>query len=376
MFQTKNKNYLILKILLLSFFILTISLFIIGSFFDMQINTWFAQGMDNYSLKIIVWIYEELGMTQSFVFIFCFVAVILEVTYFSSNKSNKWKIILYIYYVAFLVYWITFNLIAIISAPNRNDGYGSGVNAIFFESQKIRQYILIFLFVIESLSFICLFYYLRFKFSKRQDLLVNGYRVDAIKAFVIFLLTSLVVWIMKPTFGRPYFYSVDFENIFYSEQMKAEWAQYWIQTGHTIKSWGYLNGTNVESVPYKEWWQVNDFFGNITSIFKPLGSGEPGWWNMDFPSGHMNSSFTILFAGYFFLGEKKKRKINWYKWVIIVIWFIHINIMQYTQIISRTHWITDTSFTISISLFALIINGAIIDKIISKYNLKHNKNFR
>lgn len=343
----------------------------------MQINTWFAKGMDNYAIKIIVWIYEELGMTQSFVFIFGFITVILEITYISSDKSKKWKAILCVYYLAWLTVWLTYNLIDIINAPNRNDGYGPGVNAWFLDSQKKRQYIIIALFIIESICFGVLFYYLRFKFSKRTDLIQNGYRVDAIKALTIYLLSSVVVWIMKPTFGRPYFYSVDFVNIFNSDQMQTEWKDYWIQTGHAIRSWGYINKDGiVESVPYKEWWQINDFFGNISSLFKPLGTGEPGWWNMDFPSGHMNSCFAILFSGYFFLGEKKNRQVNWYKWLFIGIWFLHINVMQYTQIISRTHWITDTSYTISITLLLLIVNGIIVDKVIAKYNLKHNKNFR
>ncbi|WP_041356855.1 phosphatase PAP2 family protein [Mesoplasma florum] len=375
-FQNKNNQYTILKVLVISFLVLSVTLFIVGSFFDMQINSWFAKGMDNRVIKIIVWVYEEAGMTQSFIFIFLFIAVILEVTFISSNKSLKWKIILILYYVGWLVFWLSFNIIEIVSAPNRNDGFGPGVNGWFLDSQKIRQYILIALFIIETLGFVATFYYLRFKFSNRADLLKNGYRVDAIKALTIYILSSLVVWIMKPVFGRPYFYSVDFSNLFYSDRLQPEWRDYWIQTGHTIKSWGILNEGTVESVSYKEWWQINDFFGNIGDLFKPLGSGKAGWWNMDFPSGHMNSCFAILFCGYFFFGQRKNRNINIWKWVFLVIWFIHINLMQYTQIISRTHWITDTSFTISISLILLIINGFLIDKIIKRYNTKNNKNFR
>ncbi|ATZ19163.1 hypothetical protein MENTO_v1c00540 [Mesoplasma entomophilum] len=377
-FQNKKNDYLVLKIFIFSFLALSIILFGVGSFFDMEINSWFAKGMDVYFIKIIVWIYEEAGMTQSFIFIFLFIAVILEVTFISSSKSLKWKIVLIIYYVGWLVFWLTFNITQIIAAPLRDDGFGPGVNGWFLDNQKIRQYILVSLFIIETIGFGGVFYFLRFKFSNRADLLQNGYRVDAIKALTIYIVSSLVVWIMKPTFGRPYFYSVDFANIFYSDRLQPEWRDYWVQTGHKIKSWGYINKETglVESVPYKEWWQINNFFGNIKDIFKPLGSQKPGWWNMDFPSGHMNSCFAIVFAGYFFIGEKKNRKITGWKWIFLIGWFVHINLMQYTQIISRTHWITDTSFTISMTLILFIFNGLVIDKIINKYNTKNNRNFR
>ncbi|AAT75410.1 unknown transmembrane protein [Mesoplasma florum L1] len=191
-------------------------------------------------------------MTQSFIFIFLFIVVILEVTFISLNKSMKWKIILILYYVGWLVFWLSFNIIEIVSAPNRNDEFGPGVNGWFLDSQKIRQYILIAIFIIETLGFVATFYYLRFKFSNRAGLLKNGYRVDSIKTLTIYILSSLVVWIMKPVFGRPYFYSVDFFNLFYSDRLQPEWRDYWMQTGHTIKSWGDFKWRNSRICFYKE----------------------------------------------------------------------------------------------------------------------------
>lgn len=85
--KNENKSYLVLKIFLISFLIFTFTSFVVSSFYDMEINTWFAKGMDNFSFKIIVWIYKEAGMTQSYLFIFIMFAVFLEITRIGKNKD-------------------------------------------------------------------------------------------------------------------------------------------------------------------------------------------------------------------------------------------------------------------------------------------------
>ncbi|WP_338984656.1 phosphatase PAP2 family protein [Spiroplasma endosymbiont of Diplazon laetatorius] len=376
MFFKSNKQYKILKILFIVFFLFTFLSFILSSIYDLQINKFFAKGMDIYGLKIFVWVYEELGMTQSYLFIFLFISIYLEIKRIENKESKIWNLAIWIFYGAVFVFWFTANLYWIITTTKIDDGYGPGISGWFLDSYKIRQIILIVLFLLETTAMSLVFYYIRFKFVRRSDILSSGYKVDAIKAFSAFLTTSLIVYIMKVVFGRPYFYSVDFENIFYSDRVTDEWKTYWITTGHKIKSWGIYDVEidRVMGVDYLPWWQINDFFGNFTDIFKPLGTGKAGWWNMDFPSGHMISCFTMLYTAYFFLGEKKNRKLNWKLWSIIGIWFLHINTMQYTQIISRTHWISDTSFSIILSLIVIIFNGKIIDwfrnKNLNKTNTK------
>ncbi|ATZ20580.1 phosphatase PAP2 family protein [Mesoplasma coleopterae] len=370
MFIRKNedKNYLILKILFSAFMLFTIASFIMSSIYDMEINTWFAKGMDNFSFKIIVWIYEEAGMTQSYLFVFIIVAVWVEIM--RIEKRNKlWTGILFVYYISWAIFWFTFNISQIVNTTKIDDGFGVGISGWFLESYSIRQKILIVLFLIETTCFGFAFWYLRFKFSNRKDLIESGYKRDAVKAFVAFAVTSLIVYSMKIIFGRPYFYSVDFENIFNSNAMKPEWAEYWTSYGYTIKSWGLYDPKTgvVSGVEYLNWWQINDFFGNIGDLFIPRGSGTAGWWNQDFPSGHMISCFTMLYAGYFFFNEKKGRKINWIMWSTLAVWFIHINMMQYTQIVSRTHWISDTSFSIAMCLLCFVVNGKIIDKIADRH---------
>ncbi|AUM62861.1 phosphatase PAP2 family protein [Spiroplasma monobiae] len=368
MFYKSDKNYKLLKILFLSFFVFTIISFIVASIFDYQINVLFAKGMDIYWLKIVVWVYEEMGMTQSYLFIFIFIAVYLEVKKIENKEKDLWNYILWTFYGAVATFWFVANIYWIVTTTKINDGFGIGISGWFLESYSIRQIILIVIFIFETTAFAIAFWYIRFKFIKRPDVLSAGYKVDAIKAFSAFIVSSLIVYLMKFVFGRPYFYSVIFDELFYSDRMEESWRTYWIQEGHKIKSWGILDPKTetVSGVEYLGWWQINDLFGDFKNWFKPLGTGNPGRWNMDFPSGHMVSCFTMLYSAYFFIGEKKKRKINWKIWTLIGIWFLHMNIMQYTQIVSRTHWITDTAFTIALSMVIIMFNSLIIEKIIEK----------
>lgn len=78
--KNENKSYFILKILFTIFLLFSLASFIVSSFYDMEINTWFAKGMENFNIKIIVWIYEEAGMTQSYLFVFIILGVFLEIT--------------------------------------------------------------------------------------------------------------------------------------------------------------------------------------------------------------------------------------------------------------------------------------------------------
>ncbi|WP_339020512.1 phosphatase PAP2 family protein [Spiroplasma endosymbiont of Atherix ibis] len=374
MFNKNNKSYTTLKILFLSFLIFSIISFILSSFYDIEINKWFAKGMDIYWLKMLSWVYEEIGMTQSYLFIFLFIAIYFEIKVIERKDKKSWKYVLWIFYIAVLIFWITANSIWIATTTKIDDGFGVGISGWFLESYDIRQIILIVLFLIESIAIAITFWYIRFIFIKKPYSILCEYKVDTIKAFSAFIFSSFVVFSMKVIFGRPYFYSVDFENIFYSDRVEPLWKQYWLETGHKIKSWGVINQTTgrVNGVEYLEWWQINNFFSNIGDLFAPLGTGKAGWWNLDFPSGHMISFFTMIYASYFFIG--RNRKINWKIWSVVIIWFIHLNIVQYTQIISRTHWISDTSFSIILCLVILIFNGKIIDLLRQKItNNKKNK---
>lgn len=64
-----------------------------------------------------------------------------------------WTTILFIYYIGWIIFWFTFNLFQIIQTTKIDDGFGIGISNWFLESYKIRQVILIVLFIIETICF-------------------------------------------------------------------------------------------------------------------------------------------------------------------------------------------------------------------------------
>ncbi|WP_157806941.1 phosphatase PAP2 family protein [Spiroplasma floricola] len=236
---------------------------------------------------------------------------------------------------------------------------------------KYRINISIIVIFFTTLIILLSAYYIRFKFSKRKDIFIQEYWIDSIKGILFIFLCYFMILIFKPLFGRPYYYSVIFNDILNSylpENWNYDSSKYFWGAG--------IDGT--ENVQYKNWWEINDFWKNLKYWFSSTAhlNQTNGWINQDFPSGHTISSFCVISIMFLFINNKKNRKLTNKKISIIWIWFSLILFnMKFSLVIAMTHWWTDVEFSTLFGLLMFFIVPKIIDYKQKRYFIKVNKKY-
>ncbi|QBQ08143.1 phosphatase PAP2 family protein [Spiroplasma gladiatoris] len=355
--------------------------FLLSGVYDQEIDDFFKDGIDYIPVKIFTVFMEEFGTYSLLCLLFLFLGVIWETLYFyqinyskkNFVKNNKWLV--YIYYLISLCIWIITIYTSIVEGFKKDFGFGPGNDPYSLADLNYRVYALIVIKILELGVMLAGFIFLRFKLSKRKDILTNEYWMDSLKGISYIAFMYMVVGAGKTFFGRPYPYSVNFDEILRKTEEKG-----WTYTPET----GYF-GTGIdgrENATYFPWWKPNDFFGNIKYWFdfNAHQKDNNGWWNRDFPSGHTTSVCGMTSIMFYFIGPNKKRNLKWYKifYIYMIIGFL-LPTMQMSLILQRTHWASDLEFSNIIALSFIPLANYFVNRHVrywkNKWNAKHFEKF-
>ncbi|QGS52379.1 phosphatase PAP2 family protein [Spiroplasma tabanidicola] len=374
----KSKEFIFLFIPGLVIVIFSSISFLVTGFFDREIDAVISKTIDYFPVKIWASFMEEFGIYNMMCFVFILLGVIWETIFFYQKKfgkkqfikNNQWMV--YIYYALGFIIWVASMAIAVKAGFSRDFGYGPGNDPYTFISQKYRTYSTIFIKILELGVMIVGFVVLRFKFAKREDILLNEYWTDALKGCVWIVFMYIVVVLGKMSFGRPYPYTVDFEN-----SLRRAHESGWTYTPET----GYF-GTGPDgtsNVDYLPWWIPNDFFKNFKNwfVFNAFEKDNNGWWNRDFPSGHTAATSSMVSIMFLFINPNKKRKLTWYK--LAYIYFVFLIIlpsMKFGLMAQRTHWASDLEFTTIFAIGFIPLANYFVNRHVrcwkNKFNAKHH----
>ncbi len=94
----------------------------------------------------------------------------------------------------------------------------------------------------------------------------------------------------------------------------------------------------------------------------------------------MNSSSMPVYGFLlYFMNEKRKQNITWWKWLIFGFFIANIAMMGFMQILSRTHYLTDLMFSLIVLLTffkgIVYVVDHVIYKILSFIWNKQNKTY-
>ncbi|AGR40936.1 phosphatase PAP2 family protein [Spiroplasma taiwanense] len=239
----------------------------------------------------------------------------------------------------------------------KDEGFGIGNDALLLLPMEYRIIIAWSIISFTSIIICFCFYYLRFKFPKRNDIFIQEYWLDSIKGLLFIFLCYLMIAFFKPLFGRPYYYSVIFNDIL-TEYLPKNWI---------YDSSKYIWGSGIDgtgNVEYKNWWEINDFLENLKYWFSDTAHlfQTDGWINQDFPSGHTISTFCVATIMFLFVNQQKNRELTKIKISIIWIWFTFILFsMKFSLVVAMTHWWTDFEFSTLFGLLMFYLISKIVD---------------
>ncbi|QGS52027.1 phosphatase PAP2 family protein [Spiroplasma tabanidicola] len=367
-FSKSNAQVRIFKYALAVWFTISLIQFVAATFFDQEINKFFGELMEYRWIRIFAWIFENSGdMAQPVLFYFVIFTIFFESIYVYCKKNNKFHIWIWIYYIFIFLTWIYVHVKNYFSFVGIDDGFGPDISAWFFESYEICRYIVIALAIVDTIILLAFFYYLRFKFVKRKDVIENAYWLKSLKTFISAAGLTLIVWVLKLTFLRPYYYQTDFDNILNNENLvKQEWKDYYLNEGHNIMKWGkgLLGNYGSKFVP---WFEITDF-PNGWKNFISGERGDPGYNFLyaDFPSGHMASTYSVFYALVFFYDKKLHQNYTKRYIALFCFWMFYLNLVLSTQLITKTHWLSDLSFTNVLGVLWPLGLYKIINKIVFK----------
>ncbi|WP_026389612.1 phosphatase PAP2 family protein [[Acholeplasma] multilocale] len=374
-FKREKKNWILIS--MISFFVVAFAAFIAATFYDFEIQEWFTQGMDYPIVRWWVALWDEMGKSQMIIVIVIILFVMFEsFVFYHKTKKTKWaqgkRWAVYTVYGIWLTIWLAINIYWILAMRFMDDGWGQGFDSKLVDTYVPRMTARIFLFIVESIIMMSVFYFLRFKFSKRKDVLTGEYWVDSLKVLIFIGFGYIMIFIFKQSFGRPYFYSVVFDDVIRDKAMELGVDPSLIDQGPfnqaDYKEWYEINGNWLENLKYWLPWRI--FNGS------DINNAPAGWTDGDFPSGHTISTFAILALMFFFVGKHKTTNNHKGVKIFAAIWFIHLLSMNFSLIVFRFHWLTDTTFAMMFSIVFLPIASVFTErmtrKIIVKFNAKRN----
>ncbi|WP_338955041.1 phosphatase PAP2 family protein [Spiroplasma endosymbiont of Polydrusus cervinus] len=204
---------------------------------------------------------------------------------------------------------------------------------------------------IELILICAISWFLRVKFSKRDDLLKHNYWIDALKIFVVFGLFWCYFWSsFKTFFGRPYWVHVDYQYVI--DHLPSDWIN---------------KPTDIINAEYLDWWQIQGFKSEYWDfLLGKAGEETHHWSDKAFPSGHINSSSMPVYGFLLYFMNEKQKNITWWKWLVFGFFIANVAMMAFMHIISRTHYLTDLMFSLIILLIFFKGVASVIDHVICK----------
>ncbi|WP_425381820.1 phosphatase PAP2 family protein [Spiroplasma endosymbiont of Polydrusus pterygomalis] len=361
-----NKSKFVFKILKIVALTVVIILFISGSIWDKQIAKAIGDLNDNGVISWLSLFWDKLAYTMTVPFMFAGSGILLESLNIKYKSKFKFlEIIIVLVYVLFIILFILIiskmiyyqSTFEAFGGRGRNYWFGlEGTNTIVVMTIQLS---------IEVILMCAIAWYLRTKFSKRDDLLTHNYWIDALKIFVVFAFFGVTFDpILKTFFGRPYWVHVDYQYVI--DNLPNNWTN---------------KPTNIVNAQYLDWWQIQGFKSEYWDfLLGKKGEGTHYWSDKTFPSGHMNSASMPVYGFLlYFMNEKRKQKIIWWKWLVFGFFIANVVMMGFMQILSRTHYLTDLMFSLIILLFffkgVTYVVDHIIYKILSFIWNKQNKKY-
>ncbi|WP_342268504.1 phosphatase PAP2 family protein [Spiroplasma endosymbiont of Aspidapion aeneum] len=375
-FKTNEKNVYIKIPFIVIFFIGLIG-FITTSFFDLD-NKWVAYGWDlqkSHFIKSFCYFYFNIGTNQLTVLLPICAIVLFESFMAKIKRQKHWSV--YGFYIFLAIFWIVYNWYIIYSTYNADDGWGFGICVSVLLDGKSALYGIIAITVINTIIFVAVAYLIHFKIAKFPTFIEDKYWHRSLFLIIYVLIMYFFIIIIKQSTGRPEYIFTNFEDIV----GKITWGDVDKLTGRRkaididlTPAIRKINGITDADMPklkanilreinnnnwapsnYFQWWQINgDWVSNLKhwAIFNWFTDSSTknmptGWYVINFPSGHMNATFTTFGYGYIFLYENKNIKKKW-KISFMILWLVHLFGMLLTLTISTLHYPTDCFFTMTL----------------------------
>ncbi|AUF83768.1 phosphatase PAP2 family protein [Mesoplasma syrphidae] len=374
--QQKSKIYISLAIL----FIISLIVFIIATFYDQRLSAFFAKGIEYEAVKWWIGIFDEFGLFQPIVLMFIPIFVILETRVYYKKISNKkiqqrYRSLIGIWYTIFFVGWFSISIIALwlIYGKNMDMGAGPGIDPKIMGTWIYRFVGRAIALGTISIVMVGVMIYLRISFSKRNDVLSGEYWVDSIKIMVFVVALFVIVFFIKQTTGRPFYYNTIFDDGVKNELLELM-QKNGIDNAHDILEKNYDRWSQANYLP---WYKINGNFFTNFKFWQPWGNhlgGPNHWGDRDFPSGHTVSMFSLISLMIYFIG-KNKPQISLAKYFFISFWILNLVAMNLMLVVYRFHWVTDTTFSVMLGIIVIVITNKTVGKSIRKPIVQYdNKN--
>lgn len=335
-----DKNKLIFKILKISALTLVCTLFIVGSIWDQKISKAVGDLNDNGVLSWFCLFWDKLAYTMTVPFMFAGTGILIESINFKYKAKFKFlSPLIVIYYVLFIILFSIIISKMIYQQSTFSSIFGGKGRDYWFGLDGTSTAVAMSIQLIIEVIIMCVTsFYLRINFSKRTDLLTKNYWIDTLKIFAAFALFGFLFDPTLKTFwGRPYWVNVDYIYVF--NHLPSEWTQ-------------NIDKSTIHDAPYLDWWQIQGFNSHYWDyLLGKAGEGNHSWSDKAFPSGHMNSASMPVYGFLlYFMNEKRKQKINWWKWFVFAFFVFDVGVMAFMELLSRTHYLTDLMFSLIIIL--------------------------
>ena len=287
-------------------FVVLFSIFIIGTFFDLEISKTLAdlEFGQYYSSNGFAVFFEIFGETPVY-FLASLSFSVLSVYFF--NKKNKIKYFMYafLYYLSFIACFVAFY-------------------KIFGYLIKIYDLVFSFKFLLFQLCIsFAITFYINLLITKLKKSTINKLQKFAIICLVSILITNVIAQGLKPIFSR----------------LRYRAMMYLNQTDFSGYTPWYIIKNNVLTDYHKAF--------NLTSdIFK------------SFPSGHTSAATSVLSVIsliYLFKNIKHCNKI-----LIIVLSVLYVLIVGIARIIMGAHFLTDVVFAMIIGYSSFLFSNHLV----------------
>ncbi|AVN64136.1 MULTISPECIES: hypothetical protein [Mesoplasma] len=385
------------------------------TFFDYQITSFFAKGMNNYFLRQIVNFVSSGGNFIITIPIGIISATILETLYLKYKiKNNFIKFTPYILLIIGMIFFGSLYCIQKSLYTFADDIKNNTLNSIWIKALTTWKEPIIICSVWIIIMTLILSYgafFFRVKFASRKDILQNKYWIGALEMLTVFLISYFSVLVLKIFFARPFYFSVEYRNLFgmsdsneidhlfdgltienyvnhpgakllidlylKTEGLDLNDNNFKLATNWMAETlWQIPYGPAPEPVWKWTYWFIPNIFSRVDS--HTINDGIIYWssqaFNGDFPSGHIEVPLSIF--GTFFI-IKRSGKVD-FKNKKILLFTILTSIMFiltfFFMIVYRFHWITDMIFTPILYLAFLPIAYFKTEKWINMIFFKFSKN--
>ncbi|WP_031543349.1 phosphatase PAP2 family protein [Mesoplasma photuris] len=360
------------KLIIYPFFILVVvfaSLFIISSFFDLEIMQIFQNALKIDFFRYFGFAWHEIGCTEVVIPLLVSGMVINEYVYKNLKSKNKkeWQsqsllIFVYLVLIAIFIFALVSRWFGVMDTLK---DFGSGVQLEFnrMVTKEEANIILIIIYTIQTVIFTTLTILIRFKLSKKKSFVEGTYWKNAINIFTFFIMAYIAVVLLKSMSARPFYTSLKETHDFRLEFIYEKF------------------GVRPEDTPvlttkeYAEWWEFNGLFINMSNVeFGPkMVTGSA------FPSGHvMSSSCTVMSMVYFIKPKMNKSskidKNDVFKISMLYLGLTHVILMVLSFLINGSHFLSDTAFSFMWSLACVFISYISVNSVIVRIQSRNNKN--